>query len=291
MALSERERGLITNSTKLTSFIDHALIPMVDALSDEPALGGYEVINEPSGSIAVEHSDNAVDSECTDTARYLSGSGAGWTGSNIPMIAMQRFINIQSAAIHRTDPKALVTVGIWNERAGANAFGYFNFFSDECLVSAGGEQNGILDFQQLHSYAFNGQYGVHSPLRQKATDYQLKVPLVIGEFENQLKGDPYPTEFEYFYETKYHGAWAWAMNSDAANGWRQIDEGIAALKGKESVKVDIEGSQELEARCWCSDIPPDDQYSCAQQAGWGKCNESFMKGHCCRSCRACSGCS
>ena len=37
----------------------------------------------------------------------------------------------------------------------------------------------------------------------------------------------------------------------------------------------------------CTDVPPDDRYSCAQQAGWGKCDESWMKGLCNRSCDRC----
>lgn len=42
----------------------------------------------------------------------------------------------------------------------------------------------------------------------------------------------------------------------------------------------------------CSDIaPPPGQYSCAQQKGWGKCEASFMKGFCCKTCFECqSGC-
>ena len=30
-------------------------------------------------------------------------------------------------------------------------------------------------------------------------------------------------------------------------------------------------------------------YTCAQQAGWGKCSEDFMKGFCCKSCFKCAG--
>jgi len=39
----------------------------------------------------------------------------------------------------------------------------------------------------------------------------------------------------------------------------------------------------------CTDIPPDNVYTCAQQAGWGKCNESWMVGKCDTSCGRCSG--
>merc|ERR1712132_8211 len=33
--------------------------------------------------------------------------------------------------------------------------------------------------------------------------------------------------------------------------------------------------------------PPNTKFTCAQQAAWGKCDKSWMKGKCCRSC----GCS
>ena len=37
--------------------------------------------------------------------------------------------------------------------------------------------------------------------------------------------------------------------------------------------------------------PSSRQYSCAQQKGWGKCGESWMKGYCCKTCFGCaSGC-
>ncbi len=71
-----------------------------------PWLGGYDIINEPCGSIKVEVTNN----NCTNT-RKLWDSGAGWTNSNILMKNMQEFINIQASAIHDTDP----TVGIWRE--------------------------------------------------------------------------------------------------------------------------------------------------------------------------------
>ena len=38
----------------------------------------------------------------------------------------------------------------------------------------------------------------------------------------------------------------------------------------------------------CQDIPPSATYTCAQQAGWGKCKESWMQGFCKKSCNTCS---
>merc|ERR1712072_1470272 len=34
--------------------------------------------------------------------------------------------------------------------------------------------------------------------------------------------------------------------------------------------------------------PPNTKFTCAQQAAWGKCDKSWMKGKCCRSCGGCS---
>ncbi|KAK9905449.1 hypothetical protein WJX75_000098 [Coccomyxa subellipsoidea] len=40
----------------------------------------------------------------------------------------------------------------------------------------------------------------------------------------------------------------------------------------------------------CDDVAPyhDPQYTCQQQAGWGKCSESYMQGYCNRSCGRCT---
>ncbi|PRW32690.1 General transcription factor 3C polypeptide 5 [Chlorella sorokiniana] len=41
--------------------------------------------------------------------------------------------------------------------------------------------------------------------------------------------------------------------------------------------------------CTCSDVPPDGQYTCAQQAAWGKCGEAWMlRLFCQQSCRRCA---
>ena len=285
VSIPNQQMGLMTDTSKLQTFIDNALVPVVKALAGLPGLGGYEIMNEPCGSVQIAATSN----NCTDTMR-LQNTGAGWTKSNEPMSDIQRFINLQISAIHRADPKALVTVGIWNEQAGTDEFGYFNYFKDECLIQAGQQEDGILDFHQLHTYAFNNKYDEHSPMNQVADDFGLDIPLVIGEFENQLSAYPYTWQYEHFYSSGYNGAWAWAMNSDGSTGWKNIDIGVNALSGKSGVSVDIDGNKDVEGRCWCSDVPPDNTYTCQQQAGWGKCNETFMAGLCCQSCKACIGC-
>merc|ERR1719461_1782394 len=105
-------------------------------------------MNEPEGSVQIA-SDSSE--PCFDTQTVLAGSGAGWAGSQIPMKNLLRFHNLHAAAIHAADPKALVTVGSWSEYASTDNVlesgrRFFNYYKDECLVKAGGDPRGTLDF-------------------------------------------------------------------------------------------------------------------------------------------------
>ena len=42
------------------------------------------------------------------------------------------------------------------------------------------------------------------------------------------------------------------------------------------------------AQVQCSDIPPDDRYTCVEQASWNKCDAGWMQAYCDRSCGRCS---
>lgn len=78
--------GLIKDTSKLQSYIDNALIPMVKALKDEPGLGGWDVMNEPGGEmIPGESSSNP----CDDTSQ-LQNSGMGWEGELYTAREIQR---------------------------------------------------------------------------------------------------------------------------------------------------------------------------------------------------------
>ena len=54
---------------------------MVAALGNHPALGAWEIMNEPEGSV---YNNQASLNPCFDTT-LLIYSGAGWAGTFIPM--------------------------------------------------------------------------------------------------------------------------------------------------------------------------------------------------------------
>jgi hypothetical protein len=241
-----------------------------------------QIINEPEGSVAAGVADADA---CFDTMA-LRGTGAGWAQTHpIPMRNVLRFVGVQAAAIHDVAPDALVTVGTWSEHSVSDALGLKNYYNNSCLQkAAGGAATAVLDFAQVHSYATDhDQYNPTSPFNQNVSAYQLHKPLVVGEFQPG-KGTPSTAVGQYtnVYASQFDGAWGWTASQPT------LFDGMETLKAHSDVSRIVLPHTGQPDTCACSDTPPDTQYTCQQQASWGKCTESWMANYCCRSCHSCS---
>jgi len=215
--------GLIVDTRKLQSYIDKVLKPMVHHVAGHPALGAWDIINEPEGMLKPDQYNSEP---CFDTTS-LKGSGAGWAGQKYSFQQLLRFINLQADAIHSADRGALVTIGAWNPKPDIEAYGQHNHYSDACLKKAGGKLLGTLDFYQVHSYSWQGRFSSEQPFKNPASAYHLDKPIVVGEFWEQDGGHMSITQmFTYLYQHGYNGAWSWDLMNHGSNQRR----GMQAIK-------------------------------------------------------------
>lgn len=223
--ITQRHANFYTDDSIVQSYIDNALIPMVTALKDEPALAAWEISNEPEGT----------------------ASEYGWETNKVPIARIQRAINWQAHAIHTIDKNLLVTIGSWAADANTDAvWGFQNRYTNARLIAAGGRSLGYLDFYQLHYYRWMGRHTSRSLIDNPASFYKLDKPLVLGEFsQSGTDGMTIEQMYHHAYDTGYAGAWAWQVNGGGqdADQFSTILRGIASLSSSrpQGLEVDLNG--------------------------------------------------
>lgn len=221
------------SETNIQSYIDNALTPLVNALKDHPALGSWEIFNEPEGM----------------TSEF------GWTGSQggefISITDVQLTINMLADAIHNVSPEALVTNGAWYMAVNTDNGSATNYYSDANLLAIGNNNypNGTLDYYQVHYYDWQDSNPSLSIFEHPASFWNLDKPLVIGEFHgdeaNAALGVTNNSPYDWLYDNGYAGAWGWQYNESSL--WADIEPQITYMQAQNPAAVNVDANACLSA--------------------------------------------
>lgn len=216
-------KRLVQDKASTDAYIANALLPILSAVGNHPAVFAWEVCNEPEGM----------------TGEF------GWSTDRVSMASVQAFVNRIAGAIHRFDSTLKVTNGSWSFRVVTDVDGFRNYYRNDRLVSAGGDDLGTLDFYSVHFYQqhFNDSL---SPFHNPASWWELDKPIVVAEFAARgivnLGGSNAGCKtsstlttaeaYRYLERNGYAGALSWTYsNHDGFGGFADAKSGMEAVSG------------------------------------------------------------
>ncbi len=197
---------LIRDPVKTTSYIDQALIPLIQATKNHCNILAWEIINEPEWAMDI-------------------GFG-GTTKNKVTAEEMQRFVGMQAHAIHNHSDQ-MVTVGSAGLRFNNDIFlKSKNYWHDTKIQAQNLDcDHAYLDFYSIHYYRWTLE--PLSPFRQECADFHLDKPVLIGEFGKHKK-EPVQDLIKKAHQNGYAGTMPWSIAAnDGVGNWADYGEGIA----------------------------------------------------------------
>jgi hypothetical protein len=212
---------LIQDSTKTRSYINNALIPMVEHLAYTDNLFAWEIINEPEWSI----------------------EGPGTTTQLVGATEMVRFCGMIAEAIHEHSDK-MVTVGSaclkWHSSLQPPAEEHY--WSDASFRAAYNKPGSHLDFYQIHYYdwMYNPDWGYDPFQNGRTPDYwQLDKPTIIGESPAMAGEYTVQEMVDAAYANDYAGIMPWSYNAlDGHGTWEECKRPLKDFRDAHAAIVD-----------------------------------------------------
>ncbi len=270
--------GIVRDSAKRRALINRVVRPLARAVAANPnhhRLMSWDLMNEPEWALSGQNPYG--------DPKYDSMSGL----DPVSHQEMETFFRDAISAV-RAEGQTLITVGgaaaKWSQ-----AWTRLN-----------------LDFHTIHTYDWVNEY---YPYDQPPSKWGLSdKPVVIGEYPlDGLTGISPDVLLKTWYENGFAGAISWPFAEPSARQLATMKTFADIHPCETNYSANTAGSRDPSPNDnnatpppsnnppagrdggACTDDPPDNQYTCAQQVGWGKCNETWMKGKCNKSCKRCGG--
>jgi mannan endo-1,4-beta-mannosidase len=222
--------SLIQDSSKTRSYINNALIPMVQRYTNQCNLLAWEIMNEPEWAMNIP--------------------SAGTTAQVVATNEMQRFVGMLAEAIHQHSSK-MVTVGSASLLYNSDKFDIStpcvgNYWKDQAIQSAYNKPLAHLDFYEIHYYDWMNSLISFDPFKPNCpfSYWLLDKPALIGETQGNSTKHSQIDMLNNAHTGNYAGVmfWSYAASSDGMGQFSDFNSALSTFRNANTSIVDVDSS-------------------------------------------------